>query len=155
MAVLVELHHLLDLPVPVAVMVVLKGYQVVLVVMVVLLVVARLVVVERPVLVLVAVAVEMEPVAVLVVLHQQAPAAPGVADHLLLVCQDRQETVAAVEAGVRLGPQVETAEQEEVAQGKPRRMEKPEISTETAVEGEVLLLFQVLMLAVAPALQVQ
>jgi hypothetical protein len=57
MAVLVELHHLLDLPVPVAVVVALKGYQAVLVVMVVLPVVVRPVVVEQVVLVLVVVAV--------------------------------------------------------------------------------------------------
>jgi hypothetical protein len=47
---------------------------------------------------------------------------------------------------------VEVAVQEEAVQGKQRRMEKPEMATEMAVEEEVLLLFQVLMLAEAPVL---
>jgi hypothetical protein len=60
-----------------------------------------------------------------------------------------------VAAAVRLELQVEVAEQEEAVQGKQRRMEKPEMATEMAVEEEVLLLFQVLMLVAEPDLWAQ
>jgi hypothetical protein len=94
-------------------------------------------------------------VVVLVVLHQQAPEAPEAPEVLPLVWQDRQETVAVVVAAVGLEHQVVVVEQEEVVQDKRHRMEKPEISTETAVEEEVLPLFQIFTPAGAPALQVQ
>ena len=108
----VELHHLLDLPVLVAVVAVSAGLQARLVVMAVRLVVVLLVVLVGLLKGEVAAGVEIMLVVAAVQPEQTLTEATVVADQVLLVWQSPQEMEEAVEAAPGLEPQVEVAEQE-------------------------------------------